>query len=85
MEKRQKDETLDLFAEAFHEVVVPALEDIKTEIKELKTDLTSQIDRLDNKVEMYTRKFVQVTDHQGDKLDNHEKRIKRLESKRILN
>lgn len=85
MKKRQKDKTLDLFTEAFHEVVVPVLQDFKAEVKAEFKEVKDNIDKLDNKVEMYTRKFVQVTDHHGDKLDNHEKRIRRLESKRILN
>jgi len=77
MNKKQKEETIEVFAEAFHDVVVPVLEDLK---KELKND----INRLDDKVEAINRRLIQVTDHHSEKIDNHEKRIGKLEAK-VLN
>lgn len=72
MDKKAKKETLDLFAEAFHEVVVPELETIK-EVMATKED----IDRIG-------RKLVKIDDNlerYGNRLDNHEKRITKVESR----
>ena len=70
MNKKQKEETIEVFAEAFHEVVVPVVEELKEDIK-----------KLDDKVESINRSLIQITDHQANKLDNNEKRIKKLEVK----
>lgn len=88
MNRKQKDETLEIFAQAFHEVVVPVLEDLATkkDLKEVKDGLEGRMDkveeslnRLDDKVERIDRRLVLITDHQADKLDDHEKRIGKLE------
>lgn len=67
--KDQKEEFSELFAEAFHDVVSPVIVDLKEE--------------LGNRIETLNRRIYQVTDSQAKKLDNHEKRIKKLESKQI--
>lgn len=69
MNQKQKEEILDLFAQAFHEVVVPVLE-----------GMGIQINKLDEKVEKIDRRLITVTDHQADKLDDHEKRIGKIET-----
>ena len=65
MNKKQKDEQYKLFAEAFHEVVVPELQD--TNIR---------LDRIENKLD----KIEDRLDRHGKTLDNHEKRIDDLET-----
>ncbi|KKU23245.1 MAG: hypothetical protein UX36_C0007G0009 [Microgenomates group bacterium GW2011_GWC1_46_15] len=63
------------FAKSFKEVVLPALEDMeerlasKKDLEKVRKDLGGQIDSLD-------RKFDAVQ----DRLDNHGKRIQKLES-----
>jgi len=63
------------FAEAFHEVVVPVLEPMAKDIKTLKEGIAT----LDDKVERINKRLYLVTDHQADRIDNHEKRIRKLE------
>lgn len=67
MTKKQKKELLEVFSDAFHEVVPPLLDD-------LKEDLGERIDRLD-------RKLFNITDSHARKLDNHEHRIEKLEKR----
>lgn len=77
MNKKQKEETVEIFAEAFREVVVPVLEEMKKDFNDLRQD----VHHLDDKVEGISRRLIQVTDHHANRLDNHEKRIGKLEVK----
>lgn len=100
MNQKQKEETIEIFAEAFHEVVVPVLEDLATKkdlkmvgdrlgrvegsldgVEERLGGVEERLDTLDNKVEMINRRLITVTDHQADMLDDHEKRIGKLETR----
>lgn len=88
MNQKQKDETLEVFVEAFHEVIVPVLEGLATKegLSGVKADLDAvkgQLDSLDDKVGMINRRLITVTDHQADKLDDHEKRKVRLREQLI--
>ncbi len=69
MTKKQKEELLQVFSEAFHEVVPPLLDDLKEDIT---NDLGERIDQLD-------RKIFNATDPHSIRLDNHKKRIDILE------
>lgn len=64
MNKKQRDETVDVFAEAFREVVLPELEKIDGRL----TNLEEGMDTLN-------RKF----DAQQERLDRHGQRISNLE------
>ena len=66
MDKKQKNEMLEVFAEGFHEVVVPELEKI--------TDRLTEVER---GVDTLNRKF----DAQQDRLDRHGKDIDTLKQK----
>lgn len=81
MNQKQKDETIKVFAEAFHEVVVPVLEDLSAKIEGAEKRLGERIDKLDDKVEMMNRSLITVTDHQADRIDDHEKRIGKIETR----
>ncbi len=74
MNKNQKEEQYKLFADAFHEVVPPLLEDLAT--KEDMEDVKSRLERVEMKID----KIDDRLDRQGKTLDNHEKRIGNLES-----
>lgn len=76
-----EDAISDIVVDALNDVMIPILSDMHNDIKQLKENMG----RLDNRVEMVNRKVTQITDLHADKLDNHEKRIKKLEVKRILN
>jgi len=68
MNKKDKEDSHEIIADAVHEVVVPALEDMETR---LKNELASKedIDRLERKL-----------DAQQNQLDRHDKRIQTLEA-----
>lgn len=81
MNKRQKDEQYKLFADAFHEVVVPLLENTATKddlrgLKEDMKDVKERVYRIETKLD----KIDDRLDRQGKTLDGHGKRIKKLES-----
>ncbi|OGM05502.1 hypothetical protein A2125_00290 [Candidatus Woesebacteria bacterium GWB1_43_5] len=75
MDKKQRSETLDLFAEAFHEVVVPELEKITNRL----TDVEKGVDTLNRKFDAQQTR----SDRHDQKFENHEKRIRKLESTAI--
>ncbi len=70
--KEDKQEFIELVSEAFQQVMIPALDNLKEEIEEkmeeIRKDLGMRIDSLD-------RKF----DAQQDRLDKHNNRIEALE------
>jgi DNA anti-recombination protein RmuC len=68
MNKKQKEEQFDLFTEAFHEVVVPELQEIKEDIKDIKERV--------GLVETSLEKI-------GDRLDRHGKSIEDLENSKL--
>ena len=81
MDKKQKGEILGAFAEAFHEVVVPELEAIK-KVMATKEDLEEVATKED--VDRIERKLVKIDDNlerYGNRLDNHEKRVTKLETR----
>lgn len=75
--KKQKDEFLDVFVEAFHETVVPVLADLSSGIKRVE----EKVDYLDDKVEMVNKRLINITDRHSERIDNHEKRITRAEKR----
>lgn len=95
MNQKQKEETIEVFAEAFHEVIVPVLEDLATkkdlgglatkadlaEVKEDIAEVKQRLNTLDDKVELINRRLITVTDHQADRIDDHEKRIGKIETR----
>ena len=75
--KKKKDKQYKFFADAFHEVVVPLLENMATkdDVKDManKDDIdkiNSRLVKIDDKLERY-----------GNRPDGHEKRITKLENK----
>lgn len=80
MNKKQKEEWFKLFAEAFHEVVIPILETLATkdDLNEVKERLGGVENRLE-KVEYRLDKIDDRLDRHGKILDKHENRISELE------
>jgi prefoldin subunit 5 len=72
MNKKQKEEQIKLFAEAFHEVVVPLLENMTT-----KDDLNEAVDKIERRIDKTDDRL----DRYGKMLDNHEKRIGSIETR----
>lgn len=64
-----------MFSEGFHEVVVPALEDMEKRLAS-KED----IDRLERKLDSHQNRM----DRHGKQLENHEKRVHTLEESASL-
>ena len=77
MNKKQKEEQYKLFAEAFHEVVVPEMTIMKEDIGELKEDVKDIQERV-GRIETKLDKIDDRLDRHGVALDNHEKRIGKL-------
>lgn len=73
MNKKQKEETIKVFAEAFHEVVAPEI----VEIKERLTNIEGGMDTLNRKFDAQQDRM----DRHGKQLENHEKRINHIEEK----
>ncbi len=71
MDKKHNEQQYKLFAEAFHEVVIP-------ELKEIKNDLTTLLKRTDN-IEVKISKIDDKLDRHDSRIDSHEKRISKLE------
>lgn len=61
MHKKQKEELIGAFSEAFQDVVMPVLEDVQG----LKEDMED--------VQTTLRRMETHQDHQSAKLDNHER------------
>lgn len=81
MNKKQREEQLKFFSQAFHEVVVPLLEDMATKgnIEEIKEAMATKED-----IDRIERKLVKIDDRldrYGGRLDSHGKRISRLETR----
>lgn len=71
MDKKQKAEWHEMFAEAFQGLVVPLFKDLKKDISSIKKDvaeLKETTRRIENKVEK-----------QATRVDDHEGRIQLLE------
>lgn len=71
MNKKQKEETIEVFAEAFREVVIPIFEEMKEDISEMKEDI-SEVKATTNRIE---RKMNAMEERQ----DSHSFRIEKLE------
>lgn len=90
MRKKQKEELIGVFSEAFQDVVMPVLEDMHHDISQLKGDvqgLKGDVQGLKEDMEdvqTTLRRIETHQDHQSAKLDNHEKRITKLEQKGII-
>lgn len=94
LDKMMKKAVIDGTTEALEDVVFPKFEEIDGKFEKIDKRFEQidkrfeQIDRrfdeleenLGNKIGVLERKLDQVTDHQADKLDNHEKRIGQLEN-----
>lgn len=76
MNKKQKQQFCDLFAESFHDVVLPTLEDMDENIHAVRDDLV-RIDRTLVRIE-------DRLDRHGSELDRHEKQLSHLKLKPSL-
>ena len=82
MIKKQKDEFYKLFAEAFHDVVMPLLENVATkdDIAKIRAEMATK-DDLNNAVDRLERRIGKIDDRldrHGKMLDDHEKEIKKV-------
>ena len=77
MNKKQKQETVEIFAETFREVVLPELEKLDQKIEGLDTKMATKedIDRIIRKLDSHDNRM----DRQGKLLENHEERLIKLE------
>ena len=76
LDKMMKKAVLDGTAEALEAIVFPKFDEIDKNLSSLKEEVglnTEMIARVE-------RKLDRVTDHQAEKLDDHEKRISQLEN-----
>lgn len=71
MNKKQKEETIKVFSEAFHEVVIPALEDMEERLASKK-----DLDRIERKLDA----TIERMDRHGKQLEIHKERILALEN-----
>ncbi len=78
--KDQKDELAGFFSDAFHDVVVPVLSDIKNELSEVRNQLSDTREELGTKIDNVNKHMIKITDHHGDRIDEQEKRLKKLET-----
>ena len=80
----KNDDFTAQFAGAFHEIVVPVLEDINAKIESLDNKLSNRLDevetKLEAKIDSIDRKITNISDYHATRLDNHEGRIKKLET-----
>ena len=79
MNKKDKEEIFSLFGEAFREVILPSLEDIQEQIETRASK--EDIDRLER--QKYAKE--DQIERLGNRVDNHEKRLEKLELKSKLN
>ena len=79
MTKKDKEEWMEFFGEAFREVVLPSLEDLQEQIDGVRINMATKqdIDRLGRRLISRENQL----DRLGNKYDNHEKRIVKLELK----
>lgn len=75
MTKKQKEEMLEVFSEAFHDVVVPVLEDMNE-----KMATKEDIDRLERRHFAIQARM----DRQGKVIEKHDKEIKQVKTKLSL-
>lgn len=79
MDKKQREEILEVFSEGFHEVVVPELEKINSRLGTIGEDIKDvkmTTDSLDRKFDAQQNRM----DRQGKQLEKHEERIQTLET-----
>ncbi|MBI3289820.1 hypothetical protein HYZ78_00305 [Candidatus Microgenomates bacterium] len=82
---KKKDEFYDKFAEAFHDVVVPVLEDMQGDIKTMQGDINTMkgdIKEIRGDIEDINRSLDRVVNRQVEHdvtLNGHERRIQKLE------
>lgn len=73
--------------DGINQVMIPYSEEQENRFDQKFKKVGERFDELDlklsNKIDKLERKLDAVTDHQADKLDNHEKRISRLELARL--
>lgn len=82
MDKKHKEEFLEVFSEAFQDVVMPVLEDMHQDISQLKENVNGLKEDMED-VQTTLRRMETHQDHQSAKLDNHGKRIAKLEQERV--
>jgi hypothetical protein len=72
-----EEKLLELFAQAFQEAVLPALEDLSKGVNDLESDMDSRFDSVDEELLKINDKL----DRHAKYYDDHEKRIIKLETK----
>lgn len=87
MNKKTREEFIDLFAEGFEGVVAPEIDEIKQDMekgfnkvdKKLK-NVEDRLETMENRLDVVERKLDRVVDNHI----THEGRIKKLESRQVL-
>jgi len=80
--KKDKGDIKDIVVDVIKEVVIPAFETVAT-----KEDLRKVEQRLDNRLDVVDRKLDKVAANQLDDIfiiKDHEKRIKKIESSKLI-
>lgn len=79
MDQKQKEEWLDLFAEAFTGIILPRLEPLENDVAELKKDV-SELKKDVSELKKDLKEVKEIVEHTGGQVDKHEDRIVRLET-----
>ncbi|KKQ51864.1 MAG: hypothetical protein UT19_C0005G0047 [Candidatus Woesebacteria bacterium GW2011_GWB1_39_10b] len=69
MNKKQKEEQIKFFVDAFHEVVIPVLDNLAT-----KDDLNQAVDKIERRID----KIDDRLDRHGKMLGDHEKKLDKI-------
>ena len=65
--------------EALDEVVMPGFAMIDRDVREVKEKVQSLESGMNERFDGLDRKLMAITDHHGERLDNHEKRLSKVE------
>lgn len=80
----EEEKFIRLFNLGFEQVVAPALDELE---KEVKREMNNRFDTVDTRFDNLERKVDRIAGKQLDhdnQFTNHEKRLKRLEVKRVV-
>ncbi|OGY10709.1 MAG: hypothetical protein A3A58_01640 [Candidatus Blackburnbacteria bacterium RIFCSPLOWO2_01_FULL_41_27] len=73
MDKKQREEWFEMFGQAFREVMIPVLQDLK---EELTNKIEEETERIEDKLDKHTDRM----DRHGKKLEDLDERVTVLET-----
>ena len=87
--KQDKDDIEEIVGDAFRDVILPLFEDVATkkDLDQVEVKLGKRLTTVETRLEVVDRKLDRVLDNQlvdKSQLSDHEKRIKILESRRVV-